>query len=50
MAARRELLDKAESDEINGILEECDDAFFEYEDDLDTLNYRFALQNRACFS
>lgn len=47
--ARRKLLEELENDEINRILEACDDAFFTYEDDLEKLNYRFALKNRECF-
>ena len=47
--SRRELLEEMENEEINRILEECDDAFLEYADDLDVLNYRFALKNREYF-
>ena len=47
---RREMLDEMESDELNEILEECDDAFFAYEDDLNELNYNFAMKNKEQFS
>lgn len=42
-----ELLD---SDDVNEILEECDDAFYEYEDDLDELNYEYVMENKDAFS
>lgn len=47
---RLELLDKLESDELDEIFEECDDAFFAYEDDLNELNYSFALKNKDQFN
>lgn len=47
---RRELLDKVASDEIDCILEECDDAFYQYEEDLNALNYAYVLKNKADFS
>lgn len=47
---RQEMLDELESDELDEILEECDDAFFAYEDDLNELNYNFAMKNKEQFS
>ena len=47
---RREMLDELESDEIIEILEECDSAFFAYEEDLNELNYNFVMNNKEQFS
>ena len=47
---RRELLDKLRSDEIDNILNECDTAFYQYEEDLNALNYAYVLKNKADFS
>ena len=47
---RQEMLDELESDELDEILEECDDAFFAYEDDLNELNYNFVVKNKEQFS
>ena len=47
---RQEMLDELESDELDEILEECDDAFFAYEDDLNKLNYNFVVENKEQFS
>ena len=46
---RQEMLDELESEEINEILEECDDAFYDYEDNLNELNYSFIVQNKESF-
>jgi len=48
--ARIELLEKLEGDEFDEILEECDDAFFAYEEDLNELNYNFVMKNKEQFS
>lgn len=48
--AREEMLDALESEAINAIWEECDDAFYDYEDDLNELNHRFVMKNRASFT
>lgn len=48
--ARNEMLDELESDEIDGILEECDSAFFAYEEDLNALNYSFVMNNKEQFT
>ena len=47
---RQEMLDELESDEIDEILDECDDAFFAYEEDLNELNYNFVMKNKEKFS
>ena len=46
---RQEMLDELESEEINEILEECDDAFYDYEDNLNELNYSFVVKNKESF-
>lgn len=46
---REEMLDELECDEIDAILEECDNAFYDYEDDLNALNYAYVLKNKASF-
>lgn len=43
---REELLDSLDCDDI---LEECDDVFYDYEDDLETLNHGFILKYREYF-
>lgn len=47
---RQEMLDELESAEIDEILEECDDAFFAYEEDLNELNYSFVMKNKEQFT
>lgn len=50
---REELLtsdDEEEDEKIEALLNECDDEFFEYEDDLLELNYQFILKNKDSFS
>lgn len=47
--ARQEMLDELERDGLDEILEECDDAFFAYEENLNELNYNFAMKNREQF-
>ncbi len=49
---REEILtpdDEKEEERIEEILDECDDAFFEYEDDLLELNYQFIINNKESF-
>ena len=46
---REEMLDELESDEFNEILEECDKAFCDYEDNLNVLNYNFVMKNKEFF-
>ena len=47
---REEMLDGLESDEFDEILEECDNAFFDYEDNLNELNYNFVMKNKEFFN
>ena len=47
---REEMLDELESDAIDEILEECDSAFFDYEDNLNELNYNFVMKNKESFT
>ena len=47
---RVEMLDELENDEIDEILEECDSAFLDYEDNLTELNYNFVMKNRESFT
>ncbi|MBQ8200837.1 MAG: DMP19 family protein [Clostridia bacterium] len=48
--ARQEMLDALESEEIDGMLGECDDAFYEYQDDLSGLNYDYVMKHKASFT
>ena len=41
--------DEKEEERIEAILNECDDAFFEYEDDLVELNYQFIINHKESF-
>ena len=34
---------------MNEILGECNDAFYEYEEDLNTLNYEYVLKNKGVY-
>ena len=47
---REEMLDGLESDEFDEILEECDNAFYDYEDNLNELNYNFVMKNKEFFN
>ena len=47
---REEMLDELGNDVIDEILEECDSAFCDYEDDLNQLNYNFAIKNKESFT
>lgn len=47
---REEMLDRIETDKIDEILDACDNAFYDYEDDLNTLNHAFCLKNRQFFN
>lgn len=47
---RRELMDQLTSDELDHVLSECDDAFYRYEGELDSLSRAFVLDHRADFS
>ena len=46
---REEMLDELESDEFDEILEKCDNAFCDYEDNLNELNYNFVMKNKEFF-
>jgi len=47
---RQEMLAELESDELDAILGECDDAFYAYEEDLNELNYAFVMKNKEQFT
>lgn len=47
---REKMLDELGSEEIDGILEECDNAFYDYEDNLEKLNYNFVMRNKEFFT
>ena len=47
---RRGLLAKLKSDKIDNVLDECDTAFYQNEEDLNSLIYAYVLKNRADFS
>lgn len=47
---RRKLLDDLKNDKIDSVLNECDNRFYEYEEDLNSLNYGYIIENRAAFS
>ena len=44
------MLDKLGSDSIDELLEECDNAFFAYEDNLNELTYNFVMKNKEQFT
>ena len=46
---RIDLLEKMEEDGIDETFDECDDVFYEYEDDLTKLNYDFVIKNKEQF-
>lgn len=43
---RQDLLDSLECDDV---LEACDDAFYDYEDYLETLNHAYIMEHREFF-
>lgn len=47
---REEMLDEMETEELDKILEECDSAFFDYEDNLNDLNYNYVMNNKESFT
>lgn len=47
---RQTYLDEAVTDEISDILSACDDRFYDYPDDLETLSYQYIMKNKAYFS
>lgn len=46
---RRALLDKIVDDRVGELLEACDDAFYEYPDDLEALNVAYVRKNASHF-
>lgn len=40
----------SDNEEFEEILNECDDAFFEHEEDLNALNYEYVMRNKDAFS
>ncbi len=49
-AERIELLEKIETDALTEALNACDDAFYEYQDDLNALNDAYVQKNKADFT
>ena len=47
--ARQALLESKEAEGIGEILDECDDAFYEYEDDLVQLCYAYIMAHKKAF-
>lgn len=47
---RESFLDYTINDEINRILEECDNEFYRYSDNLEELNYEFIMKHKSCFN
>lgn len=47
---REDFLDEYETDQVSEILNRCDERFYKYEDDLETLNYNYILANRDKFT
>lgn len=48
-AEREEFLDKMFSKELDDILNQCDNDFYKYEEDLDELNYAYMMKHREYF-
>lgn len=46
---REKMLDTFSDHKTDVILEQCDDAFYNYEDNLNELNYAFILKNKEAF-
>lgn len=46
---REELLDELESDKIDKLLDKCDDAFFEYAENLNQLYYEYIMRHKEYF-
>lgn len=47
---REAFLDRYETEQVSNILSLCDDRFYDYPDDLETLNYRYIMENRSYFT
>lgn len=48
--AREDMLDETDCDAVDEILNECDEAFYAYEDDLDALNYAYVIKHSSSFT
>lgn len=48
--ARRTILEKAITDEVDGILKECDNEFYKYPEDLYKLSYQFIMGHKTQFA
>ena len=46
---REKMLDETITDEVTKIISECDDAFYDYEDDLNALNYAYIMKHKEFF-
>lgn len=49
-AERIELLEKIETDALTNALDACDNAFYEYQDDLTACNNAYVMKNKADFT
>ena len=49
LADRKKREDTLDKEEFNDVLCECDDAFLEYNEDLNALNYEYIMKHRDCF-
>lgn len=49
-AERIELLEKIETDALTNALDACDNAFYEYQDDLNACNNAYVMKNKADFT
>ena len=47
---REEFLDEFLTEDVEEILEECDSAFYDYEDDLEQLTYAYIQAHMDCFT
>lgn len=47
---RQERLDELDEEMLEETFEECDDAFYDYEDDLEALNYAYIMKHREQFT
>lgn len=47
--ARQDLLEELEGTEFDDILDECDGAFYDYEEDLISLNYAYVMKHKDQF-
>ena len=47
---RQDMLEEVESEEIDDILNECDDTFYKYADNLNALNYAYIMKHKEYFN